>query len=123
MSLVYVPAGVEAYSGATSQVFVRNQKNKKERTYFGAKYKKWETLTKTITEAASTTKGSILPEEEYDAAISIFSPLFLKNCGFKVLLANPVVGKSFVKEPFHKMGLKSIVDSGGSRFVLRRIFA
>lgn len=113
MTLCYVPAGCEAYSQSTIQVNVRNLPNKRERTHFGQKYKKWETLDRTVVEIATSPKGAVLPTEEFDTAVSIFSPTFLKNLGLKVLLANPVVGKSYVKAPFHSAGLRSIVDSGG----------
>lgn len=118
MTLCYVPAGCEAYSRSSAQIMVRNVRNKAERTHFGKKYKKWETFDRTVVETTSTLRGTVLPEEEFDTCVPIFSPSFLKSLGLKVLLANPVVGKSYIKAPFHAAGLRSIVDSGGFQMLV-----
>lgn len=111
MPVHLVPAGVEAYSN-NAQLGITNQGNSTERSYFGKMYKKWKTHDKVLTEIASGKKVT-LPEETFDQLLPIFSPTFVKLCGFEIILANPVVGKEFYKEPYERFGIKSIVDSGG----------
>jgi hypothetical protein len=112
MTLHLVPAGVEAYSTSSAQLWVSYKKSSVEKTFVGPLYKKWVTRDKVIVLAVRAGKV-VLPKTSYDQSLSVFSASFLKTAGFKILLANPVVGKEFNKAPFALRGLKSIVDSGG----------
>lgn len=113
MTLCYVPAGIEAYSERTAQIYIRNKPNKKETTEFGLKYKRWDTKERTIVETMSSKRGVVIPDEYFDLVIPIFSPTFIKACGLDLVLVNPEVGKDFKSFPYKFQGISSIVDSGG----------
>ncbi|QRE00062.1 hypothetical protein [Burkholderia phage BCSR5] len=113
MTVHYVPAGVEAYSERTAQLYVKNKPNEKETTEFGPKVKRWRTKDRTVVEAMSSARGAVIPEEQFDVCVPIFSPTAIKACGLSLVLANPEVGKDYKKAPYEKQGIKSIVDSGG----------
>jgi hypothetical protein len=113
MTLKLVPAGTEAYTATPSQLFIRNGANEKEITHFGKKCKRWDTLDKTVFEISGSSVGHILPKGKFDLSIPMFSPSFIKMCGLDLILANPEVGKAYVKGPFYDAGIKTILDSGG----------
>lgn len=113
MTLKYVAAGTEAYTATPSQLFIRNHANDKEVTHFGKKCKRWDTLDKTVYEISGSSVGHVLPQGKFDLSIPMFSPSFIKMCGLDLILANPEVGKAYVKGPFFDAGIKTILDSGG----------
>lgn len=113
MSLHYVPAGIEAYSERTAQIYIKTKTFSKEKTKFGQKTKKWYTRDKLVIEAMSSNKGAIVPSGDFDRTFSIFSPAFIKACGLRLVLANPEVGKDYKKHPYEALGVSTIVDSGG----------
>jgi hypothetical protein len=111
MSVNYVAAGIEAYSGTPGQLHVTYEANEKESSHFGRKYKQWLTTDKTITYAKGGGKKSIMAAPS-DVMVPIGSAAFVKACGLTKILANPI-HKSFDKTAFEALGIESIVDSGG----------
>lgn len=111
MSLHYVPAGVEAYTGLEAQLHVTYRKAEKEHSVFGKKFKSWHTLDKVVTMVKGGVKYSAMAPTS-DVAIPMASAAFVASCGLTKVLANPI-HKAYNKQPFEALGIESIVDSGG----------
>lgn len=113
MALFYVPAGAEVYTNGGSQLMVKFGHNEKEKTEFGLKYKKWSSLDKTIYLVGKSPRSGSAVKETVDAIVPLNNSLFIKACGLKIVLANPLHHASFDKSMFEQNGIKSIIDSGG----------
>lgn len=112
MTVHYVPAGVESYSQNSAQLLVNREKNKKETTDFGAKYKQWRTYDKTISFVSRSQVNGVNIKHTADIAVPISNALFVRACGLTKVLANPIHGE-YVKSTFEDKGIESIIDSGG----------
>lgn len=112
MSTHYVPAGAESYSQNSAQLLVTREKNKKESTAFGAKYKQWHFHDKTVSFVSRSQVNGVNIKHTADVAVPITNSLFVKACGLAKVLANPIHG-DYVKETFEDKGIESIIDSGG----------
>lgn len=111
MSLHYVPAGVEVYS-AKGQLTAVMEKNEKESTWFGRKFKQWHLPDRTVALTMTTTKESMNIKRPADVVVPVFGPSHTQMCGLTKVLVNPI-HKAVMKLPFAIRGIKTIVDSGG----------
>ena len=112
MSVHYVPAGGEAYSRVNLQLAITNKPNAKEVTYFGDKYKEWQTLDRTVALVAKSHVNGRNVKATADVVVPLYNSTFIQACGLTKVLANPIHGP-FVKAPFEAKGIESIIDSGG----------
>jgi len=112
MALHYVPAGIEGYSDRRSQLQITNKPNEAETSEHGKLYKRWHTLEKTIVQVNTSTRGGTRSKDNADVIVPFLNATFVKNCGITKVLANPIHG-GFIREPFERQGMESIVDSGG----------
>ena len=120
MSVHYVPAGVEAWTQAPAQLLIKNAPNKKEQTFFGQYYRRWESFDKTVVQVLTALRGQVLPAETFDITIPIFCPSFAKVCGLTKVLGNPTQ-KWYDRRAFAVQGIESIVDSGGFQMLSEKI--
>ncbi len=111
MTVHYVPAGCEAYSGAHYDLYVKDVHSDKEYSEFGRREKHWVTHTKDVRLVVSGHKA-VLPTSKYDYLVSTCSPDFMNALGVKIILANPLL-KPYSKKAFRSAGVYTILDSGG----------
>jgi queuine/archaeosine tRNA-ribosyltransferase len=112
MPVFYVPAGCEQYTRSSATLYISNKPNEKETTEFGLKIKRWKTHEKTVLSLVNSSRGTNWVDLDYDISIPMFNATFLQSLGISLILANPEVG-IYNKDPFHNLGIQSIVDSGG----------
>jgi hypothetical protein len=112
MSVHYVAAGSESYCDSSAQILVTREKNKKETTEFGPKFKQWRTYDKTISIVTRSKVSGAALKQTADIVVPISNALFVKACGLTKVLANPIHG-GYVKSTFEDKGIESIIDSGG----------